>query len=180
MTSPASLVVGVGARRGAPADEVLELIAATLRTAGLDAAEVVELATVDSKADEPGIVGAAAGLGVPVRAHRARELARVRVPHPSGTVRDATGTPSVAEAAALIGGGELLVPKRKSAPGAGGISSVTCAVVRRPVAESMSAPPVTYGPEPFTMAAMNPPRRTSTSAGPTCATTVTRRYAATI
>ncbi|QNE78110.1 threonine-phosphate decarboxylase [Streptomyces finlayi] len=157
MNRPASLVVGVGARKGAPADEVLELVLRTLRAAGLDPAELAELATVDSKADEPGIVGAAAGLGVPVRAHRAQELARVRVPHPSGAVRDATGTASVAEAAALTGGGELLVAKRKSAPVGGGSSAVTCAVVRRFVAESMSAAPVTYGSRPFTMAAMKPP-----------------------
>ncbi|WP_328909444.1 Rv2231c family pyridoxal phosphate-dependent protein CobC [Streptomyces sp. NBC_00234] len=166
MHHPASLVVGVGARKGAPADEVLELVVGTLRAAGLRADDVVELATVDSKADEPGIVGAAAGLGVPVRAHAARELARVRVPHPSGAVREAAGTPSVAEAAALIGGGELLVPKTKSAPGPGRASSATCAVARRSVAESMSAPPVTYGAEPFTMAAMNPPTKDIDVAGP--------------
>lgn len=157
MNRPASLVVGVGARKGATADELLELIAGTLRAAGLDPAEIAELATVETKAQEPGIVDAAAALGVPVRSHRARELALVRVPHPSGAVRDAAGTPSVAEAAALMGGGELLVPKRKSAPAGGGPSSVTCAVVRRFVAESMSAAPVTYGSGPFTMAAMKPP-----------------------
>ncbi|PWS48722.1 L-threonine-O-3-phosphate decarboxylase, partial [Streptomyces sp. ZEA17I] len=75
-----NLVVGVGARRGVPADEVYGLIEAVLRGAGLRMADVVEVATVDAKADEPGIVGAAARLGVAVRSHPAAALAGVRVP----------------------------------------------------------------------------------------------------
>ncbi|MFE7777527.1 cobalamin biosynthesis protein [Streptomyces sp. NPDC057445] len=126
-----ALVVGVGARRGAPPEEVLGLIRAVLREAGEGAGPVVALATVDVKADDPGIAGAAAALGVPVRTHTARELAAVAVPHPSGAARDAVGTPSVAEAAALAGGGELLVPKRKSGT-EGRPGRVTCAIVRLP------------------------------------------------
>lgn len=111
-----SLVVGVGARRGVPGDVVFALIEAALRGAGLDASDVVEVATVDAKGDEPGIVGAAARLGVPVRTHPAGALAAVRVPHPSGAVGAVAGTPSVAEAAALIEADELVVPKTR-APG---------------------------------------------------------------
>ncbi|WP_435842777.1 cobalamin biosynthesis protein [Streptomyces fradiae] len=161
-----SLVVGVGARRGVTAREVCDLVAAVLREAGRGPGDVVALATVAAKAGEPGLVEAAARLGVPLRAHPADVLARVRVPHPSDAALAATGTPSVAEAAALaeavavarttgpdgpggtgrtsgtdgadradradgadgadrLTGGELLVPKRRSAsPGA----RVTCAV----------------------------------------------------
>ncbi|NEA13477.1 cobalamin biosynthesis protein, partial [Streptomyces sp. SID10692] len=78
-----SLVVGVGARRGVPDEVVFALIEAALSAAGLDPADVAEVATVDAKGDEPGIVGAAARLGVPVRTHPAGALAAVRVPHPS-------------------------------------------------------------------------------------------------
>ncbi|MGY3683564.1 hypothetical protein ACVWXU_007187 [Streptomyces sp. TE33382] len=92
-----TLVVGVGARRGAPLDEVLGLIEKTLLTAGLRTADIVELATVEAKAAEPGIVGAAARLGVPVRTHTAEALAGVLVPNPSGAPGAAVGTPSVAE-----------------------------------------------------------------------------------
>lgn len=46
-------------------DEVLGLVEAALREAGLSAASVAELATVDAKAGEPGIVGAAGRLGCP-------------------------------------------------------------------------------------------------------------------
>ncbi|MER8120416.1 precorrin-3B C(17)-methyltransferase [Streptomyces sp. NPDC094031] len=125
---PPSLVVGVGASRGAPVDEVLALIESTLREAGLSPRSVAELATVDAKSEEPGILGAAERLGVPVVTYSAEELAAVEVPNPSAAPLAAVGTPSVAEAAALLGGGELLVPKRKSdaIP-----AMATCAVARR-------------------------------------------------
>ncbi|MEV0118279.1 precorrin-3B C(17)-methyltransferase [Streptomyces sp. NPDC050844] len=127
---PSTLVVGVGASKGAPVEEVLGLVQDTLRDAGLSVASVASLATVDAKADEPGIVEAAARLGVPVVTYAADELASVDVPNPSDAPLAAVGTPSVAEAAALRGGGELLVPKRKSAP-EGRAPMATCAVVRR-------------------------------------------------
>ncbi|MGW7258104.1 precorrin-3B C(17)-methyltransferase [Streptomyces sp. NPDC054834] len=126
---PPSLVVGVGASRGAPADEVLGLIEAALRDAGLSSKSVAHLATVDAKAAEPGIVAAAERLGVPLVTYSAEELAGVEVPNPSDAPLAAVGTPSVAEAAALVRGGELLVPKRKSAANP---AMATCAVVRRP------------------------------------------------
>ncbi|MFF5368866.1 precorrin-3B C(17)-methyltransferase [Streptomyces sp. NPDC013187] len=126
---PPTLVVGVGASKGAPVEEVLGLVEDALREAGLSVASVAELATVDAKAEEPGIVGAARRLGVPLVTYSAEELAGVDVPNPSDAPLAAVGTPSVAEAAALVGGGELLVPKRKSAASP---AMATCAVVRRP------------------------------------------------
>ncbi|CAL9405177.1 precorrin-3B C(17)-methyltransferase [Streptomyces sp. enrichment culture] len=126
---PPTLVVGVGASKGAPVAEVLDLITGTLREAGLSPRSIAALATVDVKSEEPGIVEAAARLGVPVVTYSAEELAGVEVPNPSDAPLAAVGTPSVAEAAALIGGGELLVPKRKSAARP---AMATCAVVRRP------------------------------------------------
>ncbi|MFE2637431.1 cobalamin biosynthesis protein [Streptomyces scopuliridis] len=129
-----ALVVGVGARSGVSVAEVLGLIGTTLRDAGLSPRFLVELATVGSKTGEAGIAGAAARLGVPLRGYPAALLAEVPVPNPSGAPLVALGTPSVAEAAALAGGGELLVPKRKSGSAAGR-ASVTCAVADRSQSE---------------------------------------------
>ncbi|WP_031023997.1 precorrin-3B C(17)-methyltransferase [Streptomyces sp. NRRL WC-3725] len=126
---PPSLVVGVGASKGAPVEEVLGLVEEALRDAGLSPRSLAELATVDAKAQEPGIVAAAERLGVPLVTYSAEELAAVEVPNPSDAPLAAVGTPSVAEAAALVRGGELLVPKKKSA---GKPAMATCAVVRRP------------------------------------------------
>nr|WSY55883.1 precorrin-3B C(17)-methyltransferase [Streptomyces sp. NBC_00886] len=125
---PPSLVVGVGASKGAPVDEVLGLVSDALREAGLSVGNIAELATVDAKSDEPGIVEAARLLGVPLVTYSAEELAAVEVPNPSDAPLAAVGTPSVAEAAALVRGGELLVPKRKSKASP---AMATCAVVRR-------------------------------------------------
>jgi cobalt-precorrin 5A hydrolase/precorrin-3B C17-methyltransferase len=122
---PPSLVVGVGASRGAPVEEVLGLVEGALQDAGLSPGSVAELATVDAKSEEPGLVAAAERLGVPLVTYAAEELAAIEVPNPSAAPLAAVGTPSVAEAGARARGGELLVPKRKSA-------MATCAVVRRP------------------------------------------------
>ncbi len=127
---PPSLTVGVGASSGAPADEIVGLIEETLRDVGLSALSVGELATVDAKASEPGIVAAAGHFGVPLVTHAAERLADIDVPNPSEAPLAAVGTPSVAEASALAGGGQLLVPKRKSSP-KGRAAMATCAVVRR-------------------------------------------------
>ena len=132
------LVVGVGACEDAPVEEVLGLVLDAVRDAGFPETAVAELATVDVKGEEPGIVGAAARLGVPLVTYAARDLADVAVPNPTARSRAAVGTPSVAEAAALRGGGELLVPKRKSVP-VGRPAMATCAVAARP---GMPAAPV--------------------------------------
>ncbi|MGH3232795.1 MAG: cobalamin biosynthesis protein, partial [Streptosporangiaceae bacterium] len=121
---PPSLIVGVGASRGAPAAEIGQLIDGTLAELGLCARSVRHIATVDAKADEPGLQAAAAGRGWQVVTFPASRLAAVPVPNPSEVVRRAVGTPSVAEAAALIDpgaaalidpGATLLAAKRASA-----------------------------------------------------------------
>lgn len=123
---PPSLVVGVGASRGVSADEVEQLIGAALAHGGLSMASVGALATVHDKADEAGLVTVADRLGVPLSTFPASRLASVAVPNPSAAPLAAVGTPSVAEAAALVAAGadDLLVPKRKSA-------MATVAVARR-------------------------------------------------
>ncbi|ATW47885.1 cobalamin biosynthesis protein [Streptomyces xantholiticus] len=130
MTETKSLVVGVGASRGVPVDEVYQLVVRTLREAGLSVDGVVALATVDTKAAEPGVIGTAERLGVPLVTYGAERLARVPVENPSQAALRAVGTASVAEAAALADGGELLVAKRRSAP-VGRPPGATCAIARR-------------------------------------------------
>ena len=123
---PPSLVVGVGCSRGAPKDEILNLVGSTLRGAGLSEKSVASLASVDLKADEPGLLAAADALGVPIRFRSAGELSTVEVPNPSAVVEGAVGTPSVAEASAIAAGAALLAEKQKS-------QNVTAAVGRLPV-----------------------------------------------
>jgi len=126
------VVLGVGARRGTPGADILRLADLALTRAGLDRRSVVLLATLDTKAGEPGLRDAAHELGVPLVGHPAAVLAVVPVPRPSATVRAAVGTPSVAEAAALTSGGTLLVPK---------LASPTCTVALAELAPAAAPPP---------------------------------------
>ena len=115
---PKSLVVGVGSARGVTAGEVSALVDQVLADRGLAAASVRYLATADLKADEEGILQVARERGWEVVTHPAGALASVDVPNPSEVVRAEVGTPSVAEAAALLTAGPgapLLVEKHKSA-----------------------------------------------------------------
>ena len=111
---PPSLVVGVGASRGVPAEEIEQLLERTLADAGLSVLSVKALATATAKADEPGIVELARRRGWPLTAYDSDVLAAVEVPNPSDAPLAAIGTPSVAEAAASLQG-DLIVPKAKSA-----------------------------------------------------------------
>lgn len=96
------VVLGVGASRGCPPDELRDLAAACLAEAGLPRSAVAAVASADVKADEPAVLALAADLGVPTRFLAADVLATVEVPTPSATVARHVGTPSVAEAAALL------------------------------------------------------------------------------
>lgn len=70
--------------------------------------------TIDVKANEP-FVDYLRQQGQTVDFFTAEELAQVSVPHPSTTVAKHVGTPSVSEAAAILGscGGQLIVEKVK-------------------------------------------------------------------
>jgi cobalt-precorrin 5A hydrolase/precorrin-3B C17-methyltransferase len=143
---PARLAVGIGCSTAATADEVAAVVDGALAevpAGGSAAGEAGEapvlVATVDRRAGHPGIAGARPG--APVLTFPADLLAGVDVPNPSTAVDEAVGTPSVAEAAALLAagpGGRLLVdkqrgptataavaaPARDRAPGAGLVRAV--------------------------------------------------------
>ena len=121
---PPSLVLGLGASRGVGAEEVLALVDRALAAAGLSTASVAAVGTADAKAGEAGLVEACARRGWALTTFPAERLAAVDVPNPSEEPRKVLGTPSVAEAAALLLGDELVVEKTKSA-------MATVAVARR-------------------------------------------------
>ena len=71
--------------------------------------------TIDVKADEPFVEMLRQDYGETVELYTAEQLSAVEVPNPSDTVAKHVGTPSVCEAAAILGSnhGELIVPKIK-------------------------------------------------------------------
>ncbi|WP_307829756.1 cobalamin biosynthesis protein [Antrihabitans stalagmiti] len=105
----ADLVVGLGLRPSTEAAAILDAIAVAVGDEPIRC-----LATMDRRAADLGLRTAAATLGVFIVAFDPGELAEVDVESPSTRVQDALGTPSVAEAAALLasGHGQLVVAKR--------------------------------------------------------------------
>ena len=125
---PRDLVIGVGMARDANPLDVIALVEAALARADLPSERVAAIGTIAVKADEPALAALSRQLAAPVRLFSAEELATVAVPNPSPIVQAEVGTPSVAEAAALLlagPGGRLLVEKEKN-------TLATVAVARRP------------------------------------------------
>jgi cobalt-precorrin 5A hydrolase/precorrin-3B C17-methyltransferase len=127
---PKTLVVGLGAARGAPADEVIALITETLDRHDLAPQSIAGFASIDLKADETGLHAAAKHFTVPLTFFTADELNAEahRIPNPSEIVAREVGTPGVAEAAALAAAGPDAVLIAEKAKGA----RVTCAIARAP------------------------------------------------
>lgn len=98
------LAVGVGVRPGVAAERIVRAVEVVVGEGVVGC-----LATVDRRVVEAGVRAAARILGVPLRAYSSEQLAGVAVRHESARTAAALGTPSVAEAAALLaGGGELV------------------------------------------------------------------------
>ncbi|GAB7051600.1 cobalamin biosynthesis protein [Catenuloplanes indicus] len=113
--------MGVGARPRLTADELAGLIDAVLADHSIAPEAVLALATLDRRADHPALRTVAAAHGWPVLGYPADELAAVPAAAGSARVRAATGTPSVAEAAALRaaganGGTPSLVAAKRTVP----------------------------------------------------------------
>lgn len=115
---PGSLVAGMGCNRGTGAKEMRDLLVKTLDENRLAVSSLRALATVDLKADEPGLLALAKSLNVPITTFTRNRLKTVaQVPTPSEMVEKHIGVKSVCEAAALLAThrGRLIVPKQKTA-----------------------------------------------------------------
>lgn len=106
------IAVGLGCRRGISLTTLESAINDALRPLG--EVEVCCIASHACKTDEAALLALARTRGWSLRFYPSETLAAVQVPNPSPRTASAVGTPSVAEAAALLaaGGRELLVAKR--------------------------------------------------------------------
>jgi cobalt-precorrin 5A hydrolase/precorrin-3B C17-methyltransferase len=111
---PPSLVVGVDSRSGVAADEVLRLADGALAEAGLSAASVAAMATAEARVEEPGVQEAARERGWPLVGYPVSQLAAA-VPAQRRHQPAEVAAISVAEAAALAGATELVLPEHGSA-----------------------------------------------------------------
>ena len=111
---PRRLFVGIGCRKDTPERDILRHIREALSAAGLALEAVAGLASIEAKQDEPGLLRAAATLGLPLRFFRLEELAAYPVSAPSAKAMERFGIPGVCEPAALASAGKgarLIIPK---------------------------------------------------------------------
>ncbi|MDR2882419.1 MAG: precorrin-4 C(11)-methyltransferase [Alistipes sp.] len=112
---PRSLTLGVGCRRGADPTGAAAEVERSLRVTGWHRGAVGVIATIELKKDEPLVRAMGEHFAATLTIYTAEELAAVEVPNPSGKALAATGSPSIAEAAARLGahGGELVIEKQR-------------------------------------------------------------------
>ncbi len=106
------LTLGIGCRKGVPAERIEAAVQHALGQRGIG--EVREVATVDLKANEPGLLEFCRKHGLPLRVFaRATLAARPWVTRPSDWVKQNVGLDGVCEPCALVASprGALLVPK---------------------------------------------------------------------
>ncbi|GAA3112628.1 cobalamin biosynthesis protein [Rhizobium viscosum] len=112
-------VLGLGCERGTSDSEVMALAIEALDAAGIDAAQLAAVASIDSRSEETAILAVAAHFSVPAVFFDAARLEEEtpRLKNPSAIVFARVGCHGVAEAAALAALGadaELVLGKIKS------------------------------------------------------------------
>lgn len=110
-----SVIVGVGCRRGTPAERIVAAIRETLTDAGVALNDVRWIASADVKADETGLIEAARMLEIPIRFIAAEEIrGSLREFSHSDFVAEKVDLPAVAEPAALLAGKRTRLIRRKA------------------------------------------------------------------
>jgi cobalamin biosynthesis protein CbiG len=122
------LWLGIGCQQGASGESIESAILQTLALQDLNIADVVGVASIDRKAQEPGILEICAKYHWQLQTYTAAELNNFQ--QPSTTVAQLVGTNSVAEAAAMLASGQkLLVSKQIYSIGG---KFITVAIASRP------------------------------------------------
>jgi cobalt-precorrin 5A hydrolase/precorrin-3B C17-methyltransferase len=96
------LWVGIGCERGTSKNLIAQALEEACERYHLALEAIAGLATIDLKADELGIIELAREHNYPIQTFSAEQLKTVTVPNPSPMVNQEVGTPSVAEAAAIL------------------------------------------------------------------------------
>jgi cobalt-precorrin 5A hydrolase len=117
---PGRYAAGIGCRKGKSFDEIRELAERVLADNGVDAAEVGAVATIDIKAEEPGIKALAEYWKVPLITYEASLLGKVQGDFASSEfVKQTVGVDSVAERSAVLaaGSGSKLIVRKQAENG---------------------------------------------------------------
>lgn len=126
------VVLGVGCRRGISPQAVLDAIDGSLAESGRTRGDVYALATIDLKADEPGLLAAARELGVPLRIiPRSRVRALQEALRDESFAETVTGVAGVCIPSAILASphSSLLLPKRARNGVTVAVAEDTCGVL---------------------------------------------------
>lgn len=115
---PKILSVGIGCRRGTGTEEIFQALQTALKNIGASLNAVQGLYSIDKKADEEGLIEAAAKLRIPFLTFSAQQIQTVNEMEQltkSQFVKKEIGVDGVCEAASLLGtkDGTLILPKQK-------------------------------------------------------------------
>ncbi|MBR1459207.1 MAG: cobalt-precorrin 5A hydrolase [Oscillospiraceae bacterium] len=125
---PQDLVLGIGCKRGTPAETIGQAVLTALTDAGLAMERIGAVATIDLKAQEPGLVAFCRQHRLPLIAYTAAELMEVEGDFTaSAFVRQVTGADNVCERSAVRCSGGTLILHKTAADG------VTCAAAQQEI-----------------------------------------------
>lgn len=132
-----NLWVGFGCKAGVSYHLIAAAINQVCQENQLDQKVITGIATIDTKALEPGLLEFCSLFKLPLKTFSAEMLTHIAVPHPSKMIAAKVGTASVAEAAAMLAasasekqqlGVKLLVPKQIfRLPGETGVVTIAIA-----------------------------------------------------
>ncbi len=117
-TTPAGrlLTIGVGLSTSCRPESLYQLVSGVIKENGFTVDSIESISTIVSRRYHPAVEYLTSQYpDISLRTYTADELSKVDTPNPSHIVKKAVGTPSVAEAAALVAGGpgaELLTEKQ--------------------------------------------------------------------
>jgi cobalamin biosynthesis protein CbiG len=145
MISPPYLWLGIGCQQGASSESIESAILQTLALQDLQIGDVLGVASIDRKAQEPGILEICAKYHWQLQTYTAAELNNIQIQQPSTTVAQLVGTNSVAEAAAMLASGQkLLVSKQIYSIGG---KFITVAIAYFDIAQYQSLTPQVIAPK---------------------------------
>lgn len=109
---PRAALLGVGCRRGVSAQAIEQALKDFLALHQWEEASLREVCTIDVKRDEAGLLEFCRARGLPLRFFSAAQLAGAPGSfHASPFVQSAVGVDNVCERSAVLGGGQLRLPK---------------------------------------------------------------------
>ncbi|HEY9654478.1 MAG TPA: cobalamin biosynthesis protein, partial [Crinalium sp.] len=86
--------MGIGCRRGTSTRLIEQAVRAVFQAYNLAEDAIAGIATINTKADEAGLLEFCRDRHLPLHCFSADQLRAIAVPHPSGAILTAVGTPS--------------------------------------------------------------------------------------